>query len=166
MKNRTMTLHKDKTGALCVRRLAPIVMVLLLVAVLSGCANGDNKEVDQEALKTIAGEYQAVEKNVDKSAAEGYVGNWWHLSIQEKNADTKKPHLSIYDDSAGNPGVEGNIIYLDGEKVIVEIDPDYYEELPSAMWKCDDKTLEVSYEIRKNDIVLTNNKEEISFRKD
>ena len=80
--------------------------------------------------------------------------------------DSKEKYLSIYDNEAGNPGVEGKIDFIDGSSLIVKIDPDYYEELPSAKWKSDGKTLEVKYMKTDKGIELKNNDATVSFIKE
>lgn len=111
-------------------------------------------------IKDIAGEYQVVAAE-DVENDEDYVGTWWHLSI-----DSKEKYLSIYDNEAGNPGVEGKIDFIDGSSLIVKIDPDYYEELPSAKWKSDGKTLEVKYKKTDEGIELENNGKTLTFIKE
>lgn len=122
---------------------------------------GNAKAVDEdEDFKDIAGEYQVVAVE-DVENDEDYVGTWWHLSI-----DSKEKYLSIYDNEAGNPGVEGKIDFIDGSSLIVKIDPDYFEELPSGKWKSDGETLEVKYKKTDNGIELENNDATVSFTKE
>lgn len=111
-------------------------------------------------IKDIAGEYQVVAVE-DVENDEDYVGTWWHLSI-----DSKEKYLSIYDNGAGNPGVEGKINFIDGSSLIVKIDPDYYEELPSGKWKSDGETLEVKYKKTDEGIELENNGKTLTFIKE
>lgn len=111
-------------------------------------------------IKDITGEYQVVAVE-DVNNDEDYIGTWWHLSI-----DSKEKYLSIYDNEAGNPGVEGKIDFIDGSSLIVKIDPDYYEALPSAKWKSDGETLEVKYMKTDRGIELENNGKVISFIKE
>ena len=117
-------------------------------------------DIKNDDIKDIAGEYQVVSVE-DVKNDEDYVGSWWHLSI-----DSKEKYLSIYDNEAGNPGVEGKIDFIDGSSLIVKIDSDYYEELPSAKWKSDGKTLEVKYMKTDKGIELKNNDAIVSFTKE
>ena len=117
-------------------------------------------DIKNDDIKDIAGEYQVVAVE-DVKNDEDYVGTWWHLSI-----DSKEEYLSIYDNEAGNPGVEGKIDFIDGSSLIIKIDPDYYEELPSAKWKSDGETLEVKYMKTDKGIELENNGKTLTFIKE
>ncbi|MCQ2500873.1 MAG: hypothetical protein MJ117_05960, partial [Lachnospiraceae bacterium] len=59
------------------------------------------------------------------------VGWYWYLSI---GYDEYGPSLAIYDDEAGNPGVQGYISYIDDKNITVLIDYWYYEDMPKANW--------------------------------
>ncbi len=48
-----------------------------------------------------------------------------------------RPYFSVYDNNAGNPGVEGRIMYLKNGILIVEIDDDLFEEMP-ANWSTEE----------------------------
>ena len=78
-------------------------------------------------LKTFLGDYQATESGNPED--EDYVSGQWHLFISEEY-EGKGPYLSVYDNSACNPGFEGRIMYLKDDILIVEIDQDLYEEMP------------------------------------
>lgn len=117
-------------------------------------------DMKTDDIKDIAGEYQVIAVE-DVKDDDDYVGTWWHLHI-----DSKDKCFSIYDNEAGNPGVEGKIDFIDGSSLIVEIDPDYYEELPCGRWKSDGKTLEVKYMKTDKGIDLENNGKTVSFIKE
>lgn len=136
------------------------ILTFALTAVMTAC--GSSGDVDSEALKAISGEYQA--KGIYNKEFNEYDGSYWHLSIIPSGTyDHENDYLSIYDNSAGNPGVEGDISYLDSEKLKVRIDTDYYEELPDGDWECDGETLELSYQKTDEGIVLTNNGKDVLF---
>lgn len=136
-----------------------ITLVLLLTAtMLVACGSSD---IDREALILAMGEYQAVE--VDNP--DDYIGGWWHLSILEDDCEYGD-YLSIYDNEAGNPGVEGEIVLLDDKNIKIKIDPDYYDELPSGEWKDSGRYLELTYERISDGIILTNNEKSITFNWD
>lgn len=139
-----------------------IYRILLLVWILLCLASLIKIFVDMKSddIKDIAGEYQVVAVE-DVKDDDDYVGTWWHLHI-----DSKDKYFSIYDNEAGNPGVEGEIDFIDGSSLIVKIDPDYYEELPCGRWKSDGETLEVKYMKTDSGIDLENNGKTISFTKE
>lgn len=139
---------KDKT----LKILSIIAIVLSFASLVKVFINFKNEDI-----RDIAGEYQVVAVE-DVENDEDYVGTWWHLHI-----DSKEKYLSIYDNEAGNPGVEGKIDFIDGSSLTVRIDPDYYEELPSAKWRSDGETLEVKYMKTDKGIELENNGEVLSF---
>ena len=138
------------------KRYFVIIMVLLLTAVMfASCGSSD---IDRDELICAIGEYQAVE--VDDP--DDYIGGWWHLSILEDDYEYGD-YLSIYDNEAGNPGVEGEIVFFDDKNIKVKIDPDYYDELPSGEWKDSGRYLELTYERISDGIILTNNEKSIRF---
>ena len=141
------------------KRLFAIVLALMLSAVmLSACGSSD---IDKEALTLAMGEYQAVE--VDDP--DDYIGSWWHLSILEDDYEYGD-YLTIYDNEAGNPGVEGKIVLIDDKNIKVKIDPDLYDQLPSGQWKDSGEYLELTYERTPDGIILTNNGKSIVFNWD
>ena len=79
--------------------------------------NQRQHDIDLEELKKIMGDYQSDSE--------------WHLFITEEYQE-KGPYLSVYDNSAGNPGFEGRIMYLKDGIVIIEIDQDLYEGMPEG----------------------------------
>lgn len=135
---------------------ALFLALLLVAAVFVGCGSKpeptEKYKVDEEILKTIAGNYMPYQ-NVD---------SWWVLDINEP------AYFSIYDAEAGNPGVEGKIIHLDEEKIVFRINQSYYEELP-ANWELEEykgkDILILSYKVTDSVIELTNNGDTIAFKK-
>lgn len=123
--------------------------------------NQRKHDIDMDALGVLEGEYQAAGTSdaTEDSGSEGQSENsssvsedstdsdtnrsddsldnntpgWWHLSIRS-DYDGKGPYLALYDNGSGNPGVEGRIMYLKDDLVIVEIDQDLYEGMP-ADWQ-------------------------------
>ena len=119
--------------------------------------------IDINILK-VEGEYQIVESKSDDNNA----GSWWHLSIYETNNDDEKhiEYFSIYDNEAGNPGVEGKIVELTDNQIKILIDPEYYDQLPSGKWHQKGKYLEMSYTKNNKDIILSNNNISLYFEKE
>ncbi len=140
------------------RRFALIFLLLLTTLIIFACGS---KDIDKEALTLAMGEYQAVE--VDDP--DDYIGSWWHLSILMNHHEYGN-HLSIYDNEAGNPGVEGEIVLIDDKNIKIKIDPDLYDQLPSGQWKDSGEYLELTYEKTPEGIILTNNGKSISFIND
>lgn len=149
-----------------------LIACLIMVAscLLTACGSKGNSESNtgdpfdetdlaNGTIESISGDYQAVEQG--DSGSDKYVAGYWHLYIGEN--DEKKPFLSIYDNGAGNPGVEGLIVDLTKDSMTIEVDPDMYEELPSAKWELDDGKLELTYEITVDSILLTNHKFTVTF---
>ena len=132
-----------------------LIILLLTTTIFAACGSSD---IDREALTNANGEYQAVE--VDDP--DDYIGSWWHLSILEDDYEYGD-YLSIYDNEAGNPGVEGKIVLIDDKSIKVEIDPELYDELPSGQWKDSGEYLELTYERIPEGIILTNNGKSIRF---
>lgn len=137
------------------RRFALILILLLTASMTIACRSSD---IDKEALIIAMGEYQAVE--VDDP--DDYIGSWWHLSILEDSYEYGD-YLTIYDNEAGNPGVEGEIVLIDDKNIKVKIDPDLYDQLPSGQWKDSGEYLELTYEKTPEGIILTNNGKSIRF---
>ncbi len=140
------------------RRFTLIFLLLLTTLIIFACGS---KDIDEEALTLAMGEYQAVE--VDDP--EDYIGSWWHLSILMNHHEYGN-HLSIYDNEAGNPGVEGEIVLIDDKNIKIKIDPELYDQLPSGQWKDSGEYLELTYERTLEGIILTNNGKSISFVSD
>ena len=146
------------------KRLLAVVMTLLLAVTMftaCGTTESGSDEIDTTALGKIVGEYQVV-GNEDE---DNYIGSWWHLDILADDEEYGN-YLSIYDNEAGNPGVEGEIVSLDDASIIVKIDPEYYDELPSSKWKDSGEYLEMTYSMNNGTMNLTNNDYTIKFIKE
>lgn len=126
--------------------------------------NQRQHDIDMEELKTLTGEYQSEDTGDPES--DNYVEDWWHLMITEE-FEGKGPYLSVYDNSAGNPGFEGRIMYLKDGIVIVEIDEDLYEGMP-ADWQPEgeDKYAILDYRKSGDDVVLGYRGNEMLFIKE
>ena len=64
--------------------------------------------------------------------------------------------MAIFDNGAGNPGVEGQIISLDNKKIVIKVDYDLYEGTPGD-WKLGDDTLELDYTIEDDGTLVLSN---------
>ena len=126
--------------------------------------NQRQHDIDMEELKTLLGDYQAVESGDPDS--DDYAEGFWHLYITEDFED-KGPYLSVYDNGAGNPGFEGRIMYLKDGIVIVEIDEDLYEGMPDG-WETEGEGKYAILDYRKegDNAVLGYRGTEILFAKD
>lgn len=131
-----------------------LLILCSFIILLNGCGSG-NTEIDSDCQSNIIGEYQAVE--VD--ASDDYIGGWWHLSI----IDDDGLYLSIYDNEAGNPGIEGFVKSLDETQITVEYDPDYFDAFPSSKWETDGAYLKLNYELKDDGICLINNDTSVFF---
>lgn len=107
--------------------------------------------INMECFDEVKGEYRI--QGCESEDENVYVAGYWMLSFFEAE---EGPYLSIYDCGAGNPGVEGYIIAMDEESVNVQIDPDYYEELPKANWADQGGILYLQYELTGEGILLYN----------
>lgn len=117
--------------------------------------------IDQHYTDALLGEYQVAGNDTD---GDDFVGSWWHLSI--RNTENDELELSIYDNEAGNPGIQGKVLCLNDKEIVIEYDPDYYEELPSSKWKLHGKRLSMTYQLTDDGIILTNNKKSINFSRE
>lgn len=131
------------------------ILICMMMLCLCACTKID-KTIDESAVKTIIGEYQA--------AADSGIDEWWHLSIGYNDEDNL--YLSIYDNSAGNPGIEGPIVSLNSEQIAIEYDDDYYEQLPSDKWKTDGEYLIMNYSLSEEGITLSNGGADAVFAKE
>lgn len=150
------------------KRVWSIILVAMLALICIGCGTQDNSggedivtSVDSECLSIISGEYQA--SGIYDAENDEYVDAFWHLTILEDN-EGEGPYFTIYDNEAGNPGVEGRLIFLDDKTIKVLVDEEYYEQLPSDKWELDGDTLTVDYAMTELGIVLYNNNVEVGFR--
>ncbi|MBQ1471104.1 MAG: hypothetical protein IIZ34_01945 [Eubacterium sp.] len=151
---------KGSRWAVCL--LATLLIGLIM---LPGCTQKekDDKDKKQEttvmeaAFKQFKPAYQAVGKN-----------NFWHIDFTRdfKNEDTGETYdyyMAIFDNGAGNPGVEGQIISLDNKKIVIKVDYDLYEGTPGD-WKLGDDTLELDYTIEDDGtLVLSNSGSKVEF---
>lgn len=112
------------------------------------------KDIEMDTLREMIGEYQAVESG--DPGEDTYVAGYWHLSIVE-NIDGKGPYLTVYDNSAGQPGFEGRIMYLHNGVIIVEPDKSQFREMP-VDWDLDNGYAVMGIE-KSNKGVNINNRE-------
>lgn len=132
--------------------------IIMALTVFTACGTNTSADIDSAALNNILGEYQAVAVEDE----DNFVGGWWHLSIRDEYNE-EGSDFSIYDNEAGNPGVEGKIVKLDDSNIVIEINPDYYDELPSGNWNDSGDTLEMTYVKTDSGIELTNSDYAIEF---
>lgn len=137
------------------KRIVAAIMICMMMLCLLACAKID-ESIDESAAGTVLGEYQAA----DGSDTDP----WWHLSIIYDEED--RLYLSIYDNGAGNPGIEGPVVLLDDEQIAIEYDEDYYEQMPSEKWKTDGKYLIMSYSLTGERITLSNGGADADFEKE
>ena len=146
------------------KRLSLLIAVVICMALgLSACGSSDSagaaggsageKAVDEACRASIAGEYQIT----------GQDASYWHLHIGSGDGSTD---FSIYDNEAGNPGVEGQMVLLDDSRIGIQIDEDYFDALPSDKWQNDGDYLEMTYESDGNTITLTNGGASLVFEKE
>lgn len=139
---------------------ALICIMAAFMLIMSACAV--QKEIDKACYEKLTGDYQAVEQASDND--EEYVGAWWHLYIGESESGTE--YLTIYDNGAGNPGVEGDIITLNQTDIVISYDEELFEQLPSGLWEVSDGRLAMGYDLTDRGIELTNNGHTILFKKE
>lgn len=137
------------------KKMLAAVLICLLAVCFCACTKVE-EHVDESAARAILGEYQAAED----SGTDG----WWHLSIGYNDEDSL--YLSIYDNEAGNPGVEGPIVSLGDSQIAIEYDEEYYEQLPSDKWKTDGKYLIMDYSLDDERITLSNSGGDAVFAKE
>ena len=140
------------------KKLISILISISMILVIASCSSGVSDF--SSYINDIAGDYQI--RTTD--SAEATDDDYWHLSIYED--EELGPYLSIYDNLAGNPGVEGIITEINDTDITVQIDPDYYDQLPSYDWQDSGDTLEISYKITDEGIILTNNDTALRFVKE
>lgn len=136
-------------------------LIVIAMTIMPACGSRSSAKIDAAALNSIVGEYQAVAVEDE----DNFVGGWWHLSIRDEYSE-EGSDFSIYDNEAGNPGVEGKIVKLDDSSIVIEINPNYYDELPSGNWNDSGDTLEMTYVKTDDGIELTNNSVAINFIQD
>ena len=134
------------------------VMAVVLYLVVS---NMKSPQINKRQLAKLEGEYRPTDEDL----------SWMILTIHSKGGmimDDKSPrvpYLAIFDDEAGEPGVEGKIISLDKDTIVIEIAKDFYESLPDDGWKTtdNDSRLEMHYKKSKDKLILENNGVEMEF---
>ena len=138
-----------------------LLSIIMALTVFTSCGTNTSADIDAAALSKILGEYQAVAVEDE----DNFVGGWWHLSIRDEYSE-EGSDFSIYDNEAGNPGVEGKIISIDDSNIVIKIDPDYYDQLPSYHWKDAGEYLEMTYTKTDDGIELTNNGYTVKFNEE
>lgn len=108
--------------------------------------------ISKEAFDKIKGDYDF------RTSSEGSAYDYMACYIGESEG-TK--FLTIYD-TVGNPGVEGPIVHLSDDTIIVDVDYDYYEQMPASDWELrgpeEDGELVLSYKYKKEKSVLSDGK--------
>ncbi len=141
------------------KRFSILMVLVLSISLLVACGSSN---IDRDIFKSISGDYQAVAQ--ETGDPNGYVGDWWHLYIGDD--EEHGAYLAIYDNAAGNPGVEGPIYALDDSTVKIKCDPDLTDQLPSSEWEPDGDYLEMTYTTTDSGIILENSGKAIEFKKD
>ena len=136
------------------------VIITLLIPVMSGCGTAEANEIDSTLLANLEGEYRPTDQNK----------SWMILTIHQESGPIlgdgpKVPYLAIFDDEAGEPGVEGEIISLDEETITIKIEKDYFERLPDSDWKTSNfnSQLTMNYTRSGDKLTLENNGKEMEF---
>ena len=113
-------------------------------------------------LAMIEGDYRPTDEDL----------SWMILTIDPHgraimDVSPSGPYLAIFDDEAGNLGVEGRIISLDKDTITIKIADNYYEYLPDSDWKTtdSDSRLEMHYKKIQDKLTLENNGKEMEFYK-
>lgn len=125
-----------------------LVAALCFLLTLSAC--GADASVDKDIAAQLAGDYQVT----------GLEDNYWHLYI---GLEEDTAILSIYDNAAGNPGVEGEMVLLDDAHIKLKYDKDLYEALPADGWQLSGDYLEMTYSLEDDRLTLTNNDVSLTF---
>ena len=113
-------------------------------------------------LKMLEGEYRPDDDDLS-----------WMILIIDSNGSSMlcdslgMPYLTIYDDEAGNPGVEGKIFRLNKDTITIDIAFRYYAFLPESDWKTSyyDSKLKMHYELFQDSLILENNGKEMKFHR-
>ena len=123
------------------KAILPLFLVCLAVG-LAGCGRiGIGKKLDADVMSVIAGDWDCEETASDEEAYTGY----YHLRI-DKNGD-----FSLYDQEAGNPGLDGKIKECNAQTpegdavaagtITISFETDDFD--PPACWDiCDKDTLD------------------------
>ena len=134
-----------------------ISIFLTILLMISGCVNQEKKfSINTEMIKTLPDDY-----SISKEDGEIY-GSWWAYSLTVDSNQTY--YLSFYD-SVGNPGIEGKVIHLDKDTIIVEVNHEYYDQMLGNTWTLDhdEQYLTMTYKVDEKGITFTNNNESIRF---
>lgn len=129
------------------------VTALCFLLMLTACGADTSVGVDKDIAAQLAGDYQVT----------GLEDNYWHLYI---GLEEDTAILSIYDNAAGNPGVEGELVTLDESHIKLKYDKDLYEALPSAEWQLSGNDLEMTYAIDGDSLTLTNSDVSLIFQRE
>ena len=137
-----------------------IAIAIVLYVFLSSYGSAQYGQINRIRLAILEGEYRPTDEDL----------SWMILTIDPKGGailddSPGVPYLAIFDDEAGNPGVEGEIIGLDEDTIIIKISKGFYESLPHSGWKTtdNDSRLEMHYERFLNVLTLENNGEKMKF---
>lgn len=133
------------------------LMIIVLYFVVSTVISS---QIDKRQLEKLEGEYRPTDEDL----------SWMVLTISSEGGMIMDdgpgvPYLAIFDDEAGNAGVEGEIIGVDEDTIIIKINKDFYERLPHDNWKTTlfDSRLEMHYKKSMENLILENNGEEMEF---
>lgn len=121
------------------------------------------QSVDEEIFGNLAGHYQAEEQGSPEKG--DYVGAFWHLFLSDKYPDEADYLFTIYDNGAGNPGFQGEVVSLDEKHMKVKIDLDEFEQMPGS-WQHEDGYIVFTYEQKKNKLYLSNHQCTVTFHKE
>lgn len=126
-------------------------------SVLPGTSQKGSADVDESSFAGIKGDYQAVETDE--------IGGWWHLYIGEDQENDLPYYFTIYDNGAGNPGVQGEIIKLNDTSLTLKVHMDMFEQMPADWTLEDDSTLTLEYVCDETSITLTNSDLPVVFER-
>lgn len=133
-----------------------IVLIVFALIYVSSCGFLLYNQIDKTLLANIEGEYDD--------------GNAMCLTIIRESGkllddDTTDPYFEIIDVEAANPGVEGKIIYLDEDTIIIKIDKFFFFELPNPNWKASflNSILKMHYVKSGDTLILENNGEKEEY---
>ena len=145
--------------------LKALILLFVILAVgyiVSGYGFYLFKPIDETLLANIEGYYSPMDDDL----------SWMVLTIEGNGGSIMdegpgKSYFAIYDAEAGNPGVEGRIIYLDENTIIIKIARRFFEELPDSEWETTylNSRLEMHYTKSGDKLILENNGKELEFSK-
>lgn len=135
-----------------------IVFVAFALIYVSSCGFYLLNQIDKDLLANLEGEYDG--------------GDGICLTIVQESGellddDTSDPYFEIVDVEAANPGVEGQIIYLDEDTIIIKIDTFFFFDMPNPNWKSNffNSVLKMHYAKSGDRLILENNGEKEFFYK-